>query len=491
MKYQLFLFCCIFLLLFSSIVCSQESTSFDMEEVSAFTAIAGVRGQYAECRNEPYKEVKQYPAFKSAKPFYGFVMFDCNYSIPDSGIKYCFAIDESKGTGKGYDLLYFDLNRDFDLTNDNPVVSINNPPVTMEPFEKNDLFIFFDYLTVDFDFGPGIGIQPFRIFPHLSTTTSGEWGTLYFTPTTARKGEIKIGNYKYDALIAQNFIVSGRFDRLFTGILLTPLEGAPELGKWTGSRMLRAMHTIDGKFYSFSTTPKGDKLFVNPYNGDLGIFEIGAGNRKIDNMFVSGCLVSENTMIPIGSEIPGGLPVKTKQCKIPVGEYYPNNLNIEYGKFSMSIHQNSLSDGYSNDRQGKQFVYGIKITKDKPFIFDFPNKPEILFSSLKKDKKYKLGETVSVNTHLIDPVMDMVLLHLKVNSQPILPTVKITNSSGEVVASGYIPYALSGTPCYYWQVPKTLKLSGKEEIFTITVTYETEELFGQVKGECTIFIKTE
>jgi hypothetical protein len=72
-----------------------------------------------------------------------------------------------------------------------------------------------------------------------------------------------------------------------------------------------------------------------------------------------------------------------------------------------------------------------------------------------------------------------------------IPTVKITNSSGDVVASGYIPWELSGTLFYSWQVPKTLKLSGKKEIFTITVTYETEELFGQVKGECAISIKTE
>jgi hypothetical protein len=32
-------------------------------------------------------------------------------------------------------------------------------------------------------------------------------------------------------------------------------------------------------------------------------------------------------------------------------------------------------------------------------------------------------------------------------------------------------------------VPNDLKLSGEEETFTITVTYDTRELYGTVKGE--------
>jgi hypothetical protein len=33
-----------------------------------------------------------------------------------------------------------------------------------------------------------------------------------------------------------------------------------------------------------------------------------------------------------------------------------------------------------------------------------------------------------------------------------------------------------------WQVPEDLKLSGNEETFAITVTYDTRELYGTVTG---------
>jgi hypothetical protein len=33
-----------------------------------------------------------------------------------------------------------------------------------------------------------------------------------------------------------------------------------------------------------------------------------------------------------------------------------------------------------------------------------------------------------------------------------------------------------------WQVPEDLKLNGNEETFTITVTYDTRELYGTVTG---------
>jgi len=440
MKYQLFLSCCIFLLFFISTAYSQESASFDMQEISAFATPIGVLGQYAECNNTtPDKEVKKYPTFKSQKPIYGSITFDSNYTVPNSGIKYYFAIDESLGTDKGYDTFYFDINRDLDLTNDKSLNPMKNLPDNVLKSSGESKITYFDYLTINFDYGQEIGIKPFQIIPHLTVYTFG-YSYLHFLSTTARKGEIHIGNYKYDAVIAQWYIISGRFDRPFTGIFLTPLEGAPPLGKWTGSEMLRSMHSIDGKFYSFSTTPTGDKLFVNPYKGDLGIFAMGPGNRKIKDMSVYGCIMSENTVVPIGKENPGGWPTKTKECRIPVGEYFPNYLQVEYGQLSMNIRQNQHSDGKANDRQDRPMAYGIKITKETPFYFDFPNQPEILFTSPEKDMKFKPGDTVSVETYLIDPKWDFVILNLKNNKRDLLPLVEIFNSSGKRIVTGAMRY---------------------------------------------------
>jgi hypothetical protein len=38
-------------------------------------------------------------------------------------------------------------------------------------------------------------------------------------------------------------------------------------------------------------------------------------------------------------------------------------------------------------------------------------------------------------------------------------------------------------------VPKDLNLSGKPATFTVTVTYETLDLYGKVKGSRTIVVK--
>jgi hypothetical protein len=40
-----------------------------------------------------------------------------------------------------------------------------------------------------------------------------------------------------------------------------------------------------------------------------------------------------------------------------------------------------------------------------------------------------------------------------------------------------------------WQVPKDLKLSGEEETFTATITFDTKELFGKFDATCEIKLK--
>lgn len=96
------------------------------------------RGQRARLTHESGTNVKAYPTFRSEKPLYGAVSFGGEYSKPGSGYEFHFAIDESSGTGEGYDRLFLDLDRDLDLTNDQPVRAWDSPPVrAKETREKN------------------------------------------------------------------------------------------------------------------------------------------------------------------------------------------------------------------------------------------------------------------------------------------------------------------------------------------------------------------
>jgi len=44
---------------------------------------------------------------------------------------------------------------------------------------------------------------------------------------------------------------------------------------------------------------------------------------------------------------------------------------------------------------------------------------------------------------------------------------------------------------YSWRVPKDIKLIGKSEKFTVTVKYDTLELYGKVEASRTIKISKE
>jgi len=197
-----------------------------LKEISAFRVDEKllhkfVRGQLSICGEQPESEVRIYPAFKSDKPLYGSIRFAGEYGQENSGILYHFAVDESQGLGKGYDRLYFDLNRDLDLTNDKPRVSLKRPPkgATLEnPHIKQQ--ICFNCLNVNFNFGAG-SRRALEIMPRLIIYNGG-YTNMTFITTKAYKGHIKIAGQKYDVLLGHNYLISGWFDRPWTALHLIP-----------------------------------------------------------------------------------------------------------------------------------------------------------------------------------------------------------------------------------------------------------------------------
>ncbi len=112
---------------------------------------------FLEDSTVPKKEVKKYPQIKAKKPLYGAVKFDFYYLQPQSGTEYQFVIDASGSAG--YDRLYFDANRDFDLTNAPPITLSKEPgPPVYGLSRKNG--ILFNEISVPMDFGPGYGVRP-------------------------------------------------------------------------------------------------------------------------------------------------------------------------------------------------------------------------------------------------------------------------------------------------------------------------------------------
>jgi hypothetical protein len=454
-------------LLTLTLFCSKKDTeypTFKLEEVSAFKVVKQVedfvRGQLATTSNEPNPDVKTYPAFKSEKPIYGTVQFAKSMSDSHPGFMYHFAVDELAGSGKGYDRLYFDLNRDLDLTNDGWLSPQKKPPdgaLLNAPWAKTE--ICFEYLYVNFDFGP-TGKRPVEIMPRLMLYDEGH-SVVTFVATKARKGEIVIAGQNYVALLGHSYIIDGRFDKDSTALYLLEKDNPRFIDGWWGRDQLNAIRGFGGTFYRFSTTPRGDQLVLRPYTGDFGVFKVGSGGRDIQGEFkMSGSLRSKDANVAVGDKIEQGWPKEAESCRIPVGDYLPSYLSLSFGPLSVTVSDNYHSDGKPRDRGERPLVYGITIRKDKPYVFDFSNSPDVLFASPARDRRIRAGEELKVAALLIDPELDIMIRGLQDNrrqhkreqvlpdgtkhtweeSVSLDPKVFVTRLDGKIVAEGVMPF---------------------------------------------------
>lgn len=434
-----------FILLYLSVAATfgnNEKTGdlvFGLEEVSAFeldkqllNSNRFIRGKFGECSEQPGIEVFAYPAFKSDKPIYGSVRFAGQFSEDEPKHLYFFAVDESAGTSKGYDRLYFDLNRDMDLTNDTPLILLKNSPngakLSYSSIEQQTCF---EFLNVNFDFASE-GTRAIEIMPRLLIYNSG-YKLMTFVTTRARKGEIQFAGRQYAVYLGHNYIIEGWFDHPSTALLLIPKDDESSRPRWKGADRLRAIHKISGTYYRFSATPAGDKLFVRPYNGEFGTFKIGSGWRLIFNKKMSGSLLSKDAALAVGRELELNRPKEAQSCSIPVGDYLPSILDIELGPMSICVSDNYHSDGKSRDKGGRPPVCGIKIRKKKSFVLDFSKKPDVIFASPVADHRVRLGDQLIVNAVLVDPELDIMIRDIKVKPSYADSTLVIKLSIGILI----------------------------------------------------------
>ncbi|MEN6427496.1 MAG: hypothetical protein ABFE13_19250 [Phycisphaerales bacterium] len=456
-------FCVLVLVCACGRLAGAEELISPLEEISVFDLPeqAGqqfLMGQRSACGDKPDPNVAAYPKFASSQPIYGTADFSDPMGSPEDGKLYRFALDESAGTGKGYDRLYFDLNHDRNLTNDGVLTVPENPPANaMLGYSNLKQQACFENLVISFAFDSE-GERLLEMMPRLTVHENG-YKNLSLVTTKARKGRIAFAGSECDVLLGHCYIASGWFDQPYTALHLTP-AGASRPWDWWGGDRLNAMHKVNGTFYLFSATPTGDKLIVRPYEGPMGTFEVGAGGRNIDQFEISGSLRSEKTAVALGDVSNDNQPVYTRSCRLPVGDYLLEYVNLQYGTLRINLSMNYHADGKRQQIKGRQSVYGIAIRADKPFVFDFSNKPDVMFASPARGHRARLGEEISVAAVLIDPIQDFMIRDLsdtsrkqeKESSGPngtkysyardlsLDPKVTIARANGEIVAEGVMPF---------------------------------------------------
>jgi len=438
---------------------------FELREASAFKALGAppMRGQFGRLEERPNPAVRAYPKLQSARPRYGRVRFGLAELDQCTGPEYCFVLDESGGTGKGYDRLYFDANADGNLTNDPVLRPMTEPDAKFPHWTETQ--ILFDPLTLDFDHGPALGKRPFRILPRC-LVDKDKLISIQFVAPQCREGRIQIGPEQYDAVLSQPYLVFGRFDAPLTYLTLRPVGASKPPTAWDQSEYLGALQHVGGRFYTLSAAPLGDKLTVRPYTGPFGVFRVAPGQRKIDESQISfrGILGSRTMAFPVGtfsgSAKTGTRLEPVRECLVAVGDYIPGYSSLQFGRLEMSISENYHSEGRRRDRTGRPLQYAVQIRQDKPYVLDFSSTPEVVFTEPARDAAFKPGDEVAVAAVLVDPVLDIMIRrlwdttrkekithkfadgkeHSYERSLSLDPVVTVKSSSGKEVSSGKMPF---------------------------------------------------
>jgi hypothetical protein len=434
-----------------------------MKEISAFKVpslnhmnFAG--GRYAWPKDEPFKEVIQYPDLHTDKPLYGKLpVYSDSWNVSKT---LYWVIDESAGPGKSYDTFFVDLNNDLDISNDKPLTVQKSPPkgaILKQEYMKQQTC--FSTFTLEFN-NDNNNSHSIEVMPRLWFDKDSP--RLNLVPTTVRRGRFNLAGKKFDVYLGYDSVRNNLNDPLCSFFLVN--KNDPETpATWEGAGALMAMHRIGSSLYQFSATTRGDKVTATKYEGDFGTLEFGAGNRDFKNLrIIKGAVFSSDHH---GLEIGGGInEVGAKRpsysCQLPTGDYTLSYTTTQYGPLSISISHNYHSEG---QRMAKirpklafeEWIYGIKIRKDRPFVLDFSNEPDVLFVEPTKAQRFKTGEEVKVMAVLIDPVLDIMIRHIrkmmdtydsdgkKRRNQKLTsldPKVVITRSNGEKVAEGIMPF---------------------------------------------------
>ncbi len=434
----------------------------NMKEISAFKVpkrnqmnFAG--GIYAWPKDEPFKEVKQYPDLHTDKPLYGGLPV---YGDLKNVVRTLYwVIDESAGPGKGYDTIYMDLNNDLDLGNDKSLTVQESPPkgaVLKKQYMKQQTC--FSTFTLEFD-NDNNGSHSIEIMPRLWFYDDSP--RLNFVPTKVRRGRFKLAGKKFDAYLGYGWLQDKLNDPLCSSFLVN--EDDPETpAEWEWAGTLVAMHRIGNSWYQFSATARGDKLTATKYEGDIGTFELGSGGRDLKNLGIKGsAFSSDHHGLAIGGDITeAGARKLARSCRLPTGDYTLASTTIQYGPLTIDISQNYHGDGQRRAKihpklAFEKWIYGIKITKDRPFVLDFSNEPEVLFIEPTRAQRFNTGEEVEVMAVLIDPKLDIMIRRItkmmdtynsngkKRPNQKLTtldPKVLITRIDGEKVAEDVMPF---------------------------------------------------
>ena len=277
---------------------------------------------------------------------------------------------------------------------------------------------------------------------------------------TVHRGEFAIDGKTYEAFLGYGYTVTGRLDSAFSTLCLRREDG--EYAGLFGTAMdhLGGMRSLGGQWCRFSCSPAGDQLFVYPYEGPLGVLQLGAGGRDAKRLEMFGELRTAQARLTLGRTLENGLLQGADRYEIPIGDYSSDYLVVRLGDTQFSLSPNSYGEDSDGRRIAQRAVRKIRIREKKPFVLDSSGKPRVVFIHPAKGSRFAAGDQVRVEAVIVDSRLDMMITGISdmtqsetkivtmadgrkrmIESGPGLqPKVVIKRSNGEIVAEGDMPF---------------------------------------------------
>ena len=241
-------------------------------------------------------KVARSPEFTSKSPLYGDVVFYRAFTAESRCPMIPFALDESKGTGTGYDTMYLDANRNADLTDDPVLVgraeggdnatALHLPAAIRMPMSE--------LLGVD---NPHLAVVDISVIFKPGEDVYG-WVALrscWLGEIASNKGKIPFR--LVDRTGSGDFGDGpGQFDDGIGDVLALDWSGRADFSSPARLRMhglrQRAIG-LNGKLYTVGCTPSGDCVEIRPFEGQTAKIaaeasRIGSADIKISLFRLTG-----------------------------------------------------------------------------------------------------------------------------------------------------------------------------------------------------------
>jgi hypothetical protein len=455
---------------------------------------------YIQCVAGRPADVTSYPAFTSAEPLFGEIRFPLDRGRDGhETYRLCLvALDESKGTGTGYDTLYLDVNGNRDLADDKPSTPVASPPQA-EHAPPRSVFLSDVSLPAEKD----AGVASVALSPCIyGSAEPGKVGVTFF-PAQARRGNVRIAGRKYEVRLS-TASVTGRYDTSLTKFVLYRPQTRP-IVSWPGVYGPQAEEKISGppskmwyirdRWWKLKTNAAGDRVSVEEYKGPTGILRAGKPGEQYE---MKGYLMSRGTELAVvepGSKSEASYRM-TAQQRLPVGDYAIEHMAFQVRDWHVEVDR----DYPPYDREGgdaRADEYFIRIRERETFDLEPPRSVSIRIVSPEASEVHRPGDKVAVRGGLVDSELGIIVTYLTTAPPSMLPTstmptissVRLVDASGKVIAENGVWYEDVLWNDLLMEIPSGIEITAAEERFTLTMTCDTGDLFGVVEGKQEIIIR--